>query len=393
MRRFAFINFLTKFNILLIIGSITSHAMDLPSTAPGRENNNGYKTITSSVAVRNYMRLQALLPLYENAVVHPWPVILPHGKISTLRERLRATGELKDDNNNPEEYNEALENAVLYFQSCHGLKADGIVGPETLAELNIPPEQRLTQIRVNLSRWGKLANTLGNRYIMVNIPAYELNVVENGMTVLNMKAIVGKKTRPTPDIQSTVTRIILNPYWNVPKLIAQKDILPKIINDPGYLDEMNMRVIDREEDSTTEIDPDSINWKSEIETGFRYHFRQDPGETNALGLVKFEFPNSQHIYMHDTPAKNLFMSDKRAFSSGCIRLEKPFDLATYLIQDNPQWNSDRINTILEEGKTSYIKITPIPVIITYLTLWVDDNGNVQFRADIYGQDVDNNIRG
>jgi murein L,D-transpeptidase YcbB/YkuD len=373
---------------IICINSITSYA------ALEESYNNPSSTIAPSIAVKNYMRLQELIPVYEKAVIHPWPIISADGRISTLRERLQATGELKEkDADNSEEYDEALENAVLYFQSCHGLKADGIVGPETLAELNIPPQKRLTQIRVNLSRWAKLANTLGNRYIMVNIPAYEMNLVENGMTVLNMKAIVGKKTRPTPEIESTVTRVILNPYWDVPKLIAQKDILPKIINDPGYLDEMNIRVIDREEDATTEIDPDTINWQSEIKTGFKYHFRQDPGENNALGLVKFEFPNSDHIYMHDTPAKDLFMPNKRAFSSGCIRLEKPFDLATYLMQDNPQWNNDRINTVLEEGKTIYIKITPIPIIITYLTLWVDDNGNVQSRADIYGHDVDDNMRG
>jgi murein L,D-transpeptidase YcbB/YkuD len=374
---------------IICITSIASYAA-LEDT-----HNNFSHTIAPSIAVKNYMRLQELVPVYENAVIHPWPIISTHGKISALRERLRATGELKEEdaNNNSEEYDEALENAVLYFQSCHGLKADGIVGPETLAELNIPPQKRLSQIRVNLSRWAKLANTLGSRYIMVNIPAYEMSLVENGVTVLNMRAIVGKKTRPTPEIESTVTRVILNPYWNVPKLIAQKDIIPKIINDPGYLDEMNIRVIDREEDTATEIDPDNINWESEIKKGFRYHFRQDPGENNALGLVKFEFPNSDHIYMHDTPAKDLFMSDKRAFSSGCIRLEKPFELANYLIQDNPQWDNDRINTILEEGKTSYIKITPIPIIITYLTLWVDDNGNVQSRADIYGHDVDETMRG
>jgi len=379
---------------IICINSITRHTALAEEDKDKDKNNNSYQTITPSIAAKTYTRLQELVPLYENAVAHPWPVISRHSSPNDLRERLQATGELKEANNNytnSEDYDEALENAIAHFQSCHGLTPDGVVGPDTRAELNIPPEQRLNQLRVNLSRWAKLANELGNRYIMVNIPAYELNVVENGITVLSMKAIVGKTTRPTPEIDSRVTRVIFNPYWNVPRLIAQKDILPKIIKDPGYLEEMNIKVINREEDSATEINPDAIDWQSALETGFKYHFRQDPGENNALGLVKFEFQNSHNIYMHDTPAKDLFMSEKRAFSSGCIRLEKPFDLASYLMKDHPSWDSDYVSHILEIGKTSYIKITPIPVIITYLTLWVDDNNDIQSRADIYERDVENEM--
>jgi murein L,D-transpeptidase YcbB/YkuD len=276
----------------------------------------------------------------------------------------------------------------MTFQSTHGLNPDGVVGNDTREALNISPEQRVMQIQVNMARWAKLSKELGDHYIIVNIPAFTMNLVENGNSVLNMKAIVGKPERPTPEIESTVTRIVLNPYWNVPKLIAQKDIIPKIINDPGYLDEMNIKILNREDDSDSyEIDPGEIDWQAVEAEGFQYHFRQDPGENNALGLVKFEFENSHDVYMHDTPAKELFDAEKRDFSSGCIRLEKPFELVTYLMAQNENWSEERMQSILDAGKTSYIKIArPMPVIIAYLTAFVDDSGQLQFRNDIYGWD-------
>jgi murein L,D-transpeptidase YcbB/YkuD len=361
-------------------------------------DNTSITSTSSSIALKNYTRLQQILPIYENAVAHPWPTISSKGpllkigihgmRVVAIRERLRATGELKESGDfSSDVFDDELEDSVIYFQTCHGLKADGVIGPATLAELNVPAQERLKQIQINMSRWAKLSNELSDRYILINVPAYELDLVEHGNTILSMKAIVGKPTRPTPDIESTVTRIVFNPYWNVPRLIAQKDIVPKILADQGYLDEMHIKVINREEDSAPEVDQNEIDWQAAAVEGFRYHFRQDPGENNALGLVKFEFQNSHDVYMHDTPAKNLFEADKRAFSSGCIRLERPFDLVSYLMEDNPKWNNDRIEDVLEKGKTTYVKVTPIPVIITYLTTWVDDNGDVQFREDIYGRDT------
>jgi len=390
----------------LIISGTPCPAIQLPVIVASQNNsysnnyhtNNDNYSMPSSVATRNYAALQQALAVYENAAAHPWPTIsskvrllkpgMKNIYVMALRSRLEATGELKNsDNMGLDVYDDTLENAVMAFQACHGLNPDGIVGNDTRTELNIPPQQRIKQIQVNMARWAKLSGELGDHYIMVNVPAYRLDLVENGNTVLSMRAIVGKPTRPTPEISSTVTRIIFNPYWNVPKLIAQKDIVPKILNDPGYLDEMHIKVINREEDNAPEINPEEIDWQTASEEGFKYHFRQDPGENNALGLVKFEFQNSHDVYMHDTPAKDLFDADKRAFSSGCIRLERPFDLVTYLMQENINWSDERMQDILEEGKTSYIKIArPMPVIITYLTAWVDDDGNLQFRDDIYGLD-------
>lgn len=350
-----------------------------------------------SIANLNYEVLQHTLPIYENAVSHPWAsiasdVALKPGKknvaILALRERLRATGDLQ-----PEKdtglilFDPYLTDAVKHFQYTHGLNADGIVGSATLYELNIPPEQRLMQIRINMDRWAKLARELKNRYILVNIPAYRLELVDNGQRILTMRAVVGKPERPTPEIISTITRLVLNPYWNVPKRIAERDIIPKVIENPDYLSELGIRVFDRQDVDATEIYPSEINWMKARANGFQYHLRQDPGEQNALGLVKFEFQNSDDIYMHDTPAKDLFDKDRRAFSSGCIRLERPFDLADNLMENDPKWNDEIVYSLLTEGKTKYIKVAkPTKVIITYLTTWVDDEGNLQFRDDLYGLD-------
>jgi murein L,D-transpeptidase YcbB/YkuD len=347
----------------------------------------------ASIANLNYEVLQRTLPIYENAVSHPWATIasdaaLKPGKknvaVLALRERLRATGDLQPENDSGLIlFDPYLVEAVKHFQFTHGLDADGIVGSGTIYELNIPPEQRLMQIRVNMDRWAKLAHELGNRYILINIPAYRLELVDNGQRVLTMRAVVGKPERPTPEIISTVTRLVLNPYWNVPRSIARRDIIPKVIENPDYLS----KVYDRQEVNATEIFPTEIDWDQALTNGFQYHLRQEPGEHNALGLVKFEFQNSNDIYLHDTPAKDLFDRDKRAFSSGCIRLERAFDLADYLMDSDPKWNDEMVYDILNQGKTKYIKVAkPTKVIITYLTTWVDDEGNLQFRDDLYGLD-------
>lgn len=350
-----------------------------------------------SIASLNYEVLQRALPIYENAVSHPWAslppdTVLKPGKkdlaILALRGRLRATSDLKpEDDTELSLFDHNLTEAVKHFQFTHGLNPDGIVGGDTIYELNIPPEQRLMQIRVNMDRWAKLVHELGNRYILVNIPAYRLDLVDNGQRIMTMRAVVGKPELPTPEIISTITRLVLNPYWNVPRKIAQHDIIPKIIEDPNYLNEINMKIYDRQAIDATEIYPDEINWESALSDGFQYHFRQEPGEQNALGLVKFEFQNSDDIYMHDTPAKNLFDRDRRALSHGCIRLERPFDLADYLMDNDPKWNDEMVVDIINQGKTKYIKVAkPTKVIITYLTTWVDDEGNLQFRDDLYGLD-------
>lgn len=349
-------------------------------------------------AAKNITALNNLLPVYEAAAAHPWKTIPSGSKLKLgaknknvvlLRERLRATNELvaANDSGTPV-FDNPLDDAVKLFQRTHGLKADGYVGRETLRELNVSPDVRLSQIKVNLQRWEALSHRLGSRYIMVNIPDYRLNVVENGKTVLTMKAIVGNTTHQTPELQSVVTRVVLNPYWNVPKKIAKNDIVPKVIADPDYLNDERIKIFESQEPDARRIDPSEINWQSAAENGFQYHFRQEPGLGNALGLVKFEFDNSEDVYLHDTPAKTLFDQDKRAFSHGCIRLEKPFELAQYLMQNNSNWTDDRVKEILETGKTRYIKAAkPTDIVITYITASVDEYGLVEFRDDLYGRDA------
>lgn len=370
-------------------------ALNSPFAQPIPENQHTVAEMT--IAPQSELVLQNALPFYQNAVNNPWPMITANVKwkpglknhwVLVLRERLKATHDLNpDDDSGLAIYDKSLIRAVKHFQARNGLTADGIVGKATLYELNIPPAERLHQIEVNIERFIKLSRQLGDRYIMVNIPDYRLYLVDHGMTLLTMKAVVGKPERPTPELSGTVRRLVLNPYWNVPQTIADKDIVPKVLQNPDYLDDNHIRIFDRQEDDATELGRNEVDWREAEVSGFPYHLRQEPGNDNALGLVKFEFPNTKDIYLHDTPAKNLFAENKRAFSSGCIRLEKPFELVSYLMEPDGDWDEDTMEEILDSGKTRYIKIpTPTKIVITYLTVWADDNGNLQFRDDIYGWD-------
>jgi murein L,D-transpeptidase YcbB/YkuD len=356
-----------------------------------------FNQVTVSLAEKNYAALEAILPIYEKAILKSWPTVSSRARLKpgvksfsviALRDRLKATEDLLPENDMEDTYyDRGLTRAVKHFQARHGLNPDGIVGPETLYQLNISAEERLHQIKVNMERWAKLSHQLGERYILINVPDYRLDLIENGQSILNMNSIVGKPARPTPEIFSTITRVVLNPYWNVPEIIANQDIVPKILKNPHYLDEMHIRIFDRQVDDAYEITPEEIDWQSARDSGFPYHFRQDPGPENALGLIKFEFQNSSDIYMHDTPARNLFDQPRRAFSSGCIRLERPYDLAFYLMRNDPDWSEDKLESYLNSGITKYLKVTnPTRVIITYMTSWVDEYGNVQFRDDVYGWD-------
>lgn len=345
----------------------------------------------------NYLRLKEVLPIYEDAVLHPWPTIPePEGLlhvgtrsdiIPLIREHLKRTHDLDDVSVNNDHFDKTLAAAVKLYQWRHGLKPDGVIGEKTIAELNIPPEQRLQQIRLNIQRWEQLSDQLDDRYVMVNIPEYALHLVDHGKEVLNMKVIVGKPELPTPELSSTITRLVFNPPWNIPVRIARNDIIPKVLENPHYLDENNIRIFNSPEENAYEIDPQNLDWNNMIEDGSNYHFRQDPGQKNALGLVKFEFQNSHDVYLHDTPAKNLFSLDERDMSHGCIRLENPFSLVSYLIQNDVRLNDEVIGEILEQQKTRYVRIQhPIPIIITYITAWVDDNQILHFADDIYNHD-------
>lgn len=371
----------------------------LNSRANSSQNEPGYLQDSPAPALPSVIvaNLESYLTKYQAEASLPWPALsekklIKPGKTSAIveqiRDRLAVTGDFASHYSpTPDYFDPELQSAVRRFQQRMGLVADGVIGPATLHELNVSPAARAQQIEVNLKRWQEIASRAGDHYVLVNVPDFRLYLYEDGKKVLNMKTIVGKTTRQTPEIDSEITHIIFNPSWNVPQLIARKDIIPKILDNPDYLDDMHIHIYTSQENNAREIPERQIDWDKIAENGFPWHFRQDPGNDNALGRVKFEFDNSDSIYMHDTPTKNLFDQPVRLFSSGCIRLENPLALVASLMKYDPRWNEVRMQALLDKGKTAYVKLRqPTPVFIAYLTAWVDDRGVLNFRNDVYGRD-------
>lgn len=308
-------------------------------------------------------------------------------RVEELKHRLLLTGEWScDEPTRNDGFDESVETAVRYFQQRHGLKADGLVGKQTLAELNVPVDRRIIQLQLNMERWRWFPDSLGERYLMVNIPAFELRVVEASRRVEYFRVIVGKKGRQTPIMSDRMTYLELNPYWNIPQKIARKDILPKVIDDPSYLVRQGIRVFDGWEHQAPEMDPTTIAWDRLSTRHFPYRLRQDPSCLNALGQVKFIFPNPHSIYIHDTPGKTLFDRQERIFSSGCVRVEEPMALAHYLLNDQG-WTPEKLQATILKGKRKSVTLDdPIPVHLVYFTAWTAEDGTVHFRDDIYGRD-------
>jgi murein L,D-transpeptidase YcbB/YkuD len=345
-----------------------------------------------------YKRLRQCLADYrQTARKGGWPTV-PEGpkmrkgdwgnRIELLRKRLILTGDL-----NPEKgignhsFDENIDQAVRRFQRRHGLEVDGVVGPATLEALNISVEVRIQQIRINLERWRWLPRSLGERYILVNIANYGLEVVERGHPVLTMRAVVGKRYQRTPVFSALMNYLVLGPYWNVPPNIAKKEILHLVQKDQNYLENNKMKVFQGWGLERKEIDPQTVNWARITPETLPYNFRQEPGKLNALGRIKFMFPNKFHVYLHDTPARDLFQRTNREFSHGCIRIEKPMELALYLLQGLPDWSEENLLREIEKSTERIVRIpNPIPVHILYWTAWIDEDGTVQFRNDIYGRD-------
>lgn len=325
-----------------------------------------------------------------------WPVIGPGpilrqgdagSRVNALRHRLIMTGDLHATSTDPGVFDPALKTAVIHFQKRHGMSPDGLVGRQTLSELNITVAERITQLLINMERSRWLPDHLGDRYLMVNIPAFELDVIESGRRVATMKAIVGRRNRQTPVFSGRMTFMELNPFWNIPRRIASRDILPKARNNPSYLTQSGIRILDGWDPSASEIDPLGIEWETLSLNRFPYRLRQDPSSRNALGQVKFIFPNSYSVFIHDTAQKSLFGRQERHLSSGCIRVEKPLRLAQHLLADQG-WNGDRLTAAIARGQRRVVLLdTPVPVHLVYFTAWVDDDGSVNFRKDIYGRDA------
>ena len=309
-------------------------------------------------------------------------------RVAMLKVRLKMAGDGFDAGPiETDAFDQRVTVAVRHFQRRHGLKEDGLVGRETLAALNTPVEKRIDQLRLNMERWRWLPDSFGNRYLMVNIPAFELTIVDSGQPIERIRAIVGRKDRQTPIMSEQMTYIEFNPYWNIPQTIARRDILPKAKQDPSYLIRQGIRIFDGWDRDARELRPTRVAWNQLSVRHFPYRLRQDPSRRNALGRIKFIFPNPQSIYIHDTPGKSLFHRQVRAFSSGCVRLEKPITLAHHLLNDQG-WDRNRLDAVTARKKRrSEVLSAPVPVHMVYFTAWVDDDQAVNFRGDIYGHDA------
>jgi murein L,D-transpeptidase YcbB/YkuD len=341
----------------------------------------------------DYWRLRAASARYRDiAAAGGWPRLPGTAKLALgvvdpsvviLRQRLAVTGELPADlAATAEVFDAGLDAAVRRFQGRHGLLVDGIVGPKTRAALNVPVEARLALMALNLERLRHLSARLEPTYAIVNVAAAEFRLIEGGATVLRRRVIVGRPTWRTPELHSAITKVELYPYWNVPPRIARTELVPKIRRDPGYLARHAIRVLSSWGPQARELDPRAVDW-----SGGAYRLRQEPGPSNALGLVKFHIPNPFDVYLHDTPSKELFARPERFFSHGCIRLEQPLDLARYLLRSVPAWSGGGIDQALAFNRNMTIDLSvPLPIHVVYLTAWADESGIVQFRDDVYRRD-------
>ncbi|WP_299707586.1 L,D-transpeptidase family protein [uncultured Pontibacter sp.] len=291
-------------------------------------------------------------------------------------------------------YTRALAAAVVRFQTRHALKADSIVGPRTVAALNVSPAQRIRQLQNSLDRWEAFSSGISQPYIVINIPDYSLRLIDYNMVLLQMRIIVGKPNLPTLVNQTELHTIVFNPSWYIPHSIASKEILPIIKRNPAYLESRDMELFRPSAlGGWHKINPWKIDWSEVNASNFDFRIVQVTGEHNELGYMKFLFNTRVSQYLHDTKDRHLFSLDRRAFSHGCIRLQNPEDLALYLLRERTGLSDHRIERILESDKPEYyIRLKePIPLLIVYMTAWVDDDLGVQFREDIYGKDKLENV--
>lgn len=281
--------------------------------------------------------------------------------IRNIRQYLHGTGDLPADNGS-NRFDSSLTTGIKNFQRRFGMNEDAIIGPAVVKEMNVPVDQRIEQIIVNMERCRWVPAKLNREYLVVNIPDYKLHVFNKDSLLWSMNVVVGQAVHKTVIFYGEMKYVVFSPYWNIPPGILKNEVLPGIRRNPNYLASHRMEKVGNT-------------------------YRQKPGPQNSLGLVKFLFPNSYNIYLHDTPSKSLFDRDNRAFSHGCIRLAEPKKLAAYLLREQPEWNSDKITKAMNAGKEQYVTLkNPVPVFIAYLTAWVNSDGQLNFRQDIYNRD-------
>jgi murein L,D-transpeptidase YcbB/YkuD len=301
-----------------------------------------------------------------------------------LRQRLRVSGDIAVLNTDTSTvYNREVVEAVKHFQKRNGMVADGVVGATTLRVMNIPVERRIDEIRLNLERYRWFLRDLEPTAIMVNIPRFTLQYIENGQDKWETRVITGKPPRETPLFKADMQYVILNPRWVIPPTILAKDALPALRKSNSYLNRKRLTIIDR---NGAVIDPVSVNWSQYSGGNFPYRLQQSSGDHGALGRIKFLLPNRYIVYLHDTPNKELFAASKRLFSSGCVRVENPVDLATLVLQDSVRWSKVKILSAIKSGKTKTVLLPKrIPVYLLYLTV-TPEGDELFFRDDVYNRD-------
>jgi len=352
--------------------------------------------VSTNLAILNTSTLpyvEQAIGQYSNiAASGGWPIVPATKKlqigvidpdVELLRRRLMISGDLSQQAGMSQAFDSYVEAGLKRFQARHGLPADGVTGRYTYAAMNVGAHIRLGQLQTNLQRLREwTSRDLGNRFVMVNIPAAQIQAAEGGRVALNHTAVVGKIDRQTPILSSRIHEIILNPYWNAPVSIVRKDIIPVMRTNPNYLRDNSIRLIAPD---GREVDPMTVDWSTDEAT--RYRFRQDPGKINAMASVKINFPNEHAVYMHDTPQQQIFRDQERFHSSGCVRVQNVRDLVTWILRDTSGWDRRTIETTIQTEQDKRIPVTnPVPVHFVYISSWSSGDGVVHFRDDIYGMD-------
>lgn len=348
-----------------------------------------------------YQRLKPALHHYKAlAAIGGWqPIPLAEAslkpgsnddRLPALRGRLRVTGELAPDIAEPEDptlFDEATVAALKLFQQHHGLEPDGVLGKQTVLSLNIPAEQRVAQIALNMERWRWMPVDMGRTYILVNLAAFHLSIFEQDVVVHEARVVVGTASTRTPVFSRKMSYLEVNPYWHVPAKIVRDEIFPKAKRDPSYLAKQGYELLSDWTETAVPVNPATLDWANM--RSLRYRVRQIPGDKNSLGRIKMMFPNQFDVYLHDTPSKNLFNRAKRSFSHGCIRVEHPFDVAAIILRltGTDNWDRAKLDEALASNQRTVVRLKQsIPIHITYVTSFVADDGSVNFRSDIYGRD-------
>ena len=345
-----------------------------------------------------YIDLEKIYYYYRKiAASGEWPVIPPFKTlrpgesshvVPLIRKRLYLSGDLQGCGPTSSTlYDQCLVDAVKRFQKRNGQSVDGVIGRSTANMLRLSLRQILTKMELNLDRIKMMKRRGNERHIMINIPAFRLYFYENGKIFQTMKVITGRRNHPTPVFSKSVKTVVLNPYWNVPKSIIQKEMIPKLLRNPNAMKKQGIEIRRGWGPDAPKVSGASVDWSQYRNSKtVPYHFAQVPGYRNALGKVKFLFPNKFSVYMHDTPTKHLFKRRIRAYSHGCIRLEKPRALLKTFAELNPNIDYEHAQKVLKGKKQTYYSVEEVPVDVAYLTAWVDPDGTLQMRGDIYGYD-------